>query len=244
MSAPLVAVSAAVSPADGSRPERVSLNSAYLRAIADAGGLPLVLAPSVRPATIIGLLSRCSGLMLTGGGDLFPGLYGEDPHPKTAGVSVERDRMEVEALGWALERKRPILAICRGMQVLNVALGGSLYQDLPEQHPSEVNHAQTAGGAHGRAAATHAVRIAPGSGLAALLGGCDLMTNSMHHQALKVLGAGVTAVGHAADGVVEAIEMAGERWVFGVQWHPEEMAAREEHARRLFGAFVEACRDE
>ena len=201
-----------------------------------------MLAPGLALETITGLLSRCSGLMLTGGGDLFPGLYGEDPHPKTAGVSVERDRMEVEALGWALERKRPILAICRGMQVLNVALGGSLYQDLPEQHPSEINHAQTAAGAHGRAAATHAVRIAPGSGLAAVLGGCDLMTNSMHHQAIRTLGRGLRDVARAPDDVIEALELPdAPALVLGVQWHPEELAPHDPAAASLFRALVDAA---
>ncbi len=238
---PLIAVTTSLTPELDGRPERATLNAAYLRAVQAAGAAPVLLTPQMDQQSIVGLLGAVSGLVLTGGGDVYPALYGEEPHEKTGGVSVPRDRMEIEALGLALERNLPVLAICRGMQILNVALGGSLIQDLPDQRPSDINHAQTAGGAHPRDAVTHGVSVEEGSCLAGVLGGCDLSVNSMHHQALSQLGDGVRAAAWATDGVVEGIEMPEERWVLGVQWHPEELFGAHEHARRLFEAFVAAA---
>ncbi|MGH2633790.1 MAG: gamma-glutamyl-gamma-aminobutyrate hydrolase family protein, partial [Tepidiformaceae bacterium] len=214
---------------------------AYLRAIERSGGAPVLLAPQFGQPSISTLMAASSGLMLTGGGDVFPGLYGQDAHPATGGVSVDRDRMEVEALGIALEGGLPVLAICRGIQVLNVAMGGSLFQDLPSLRPTGLNHAQTSGGLHTRDAVTHDVRVERASCLATVLGVAHLRTNSMHHQAVDNPGHGVTAVAWTSDGVIEGVEMPGEHWVFGVQWHPEELFEQHEHARQLFDAFVAAC---
>jgi putative glutamine amidotransferase len=146
--------------------------------------------------------------------------------------------MEFAALEMALDRDLPVLAICRGMQVLNVAPGGSLWQDLPSHRESRVEHRQEAG----REVATHDVRVEAGSRLADVLGETSVATNSMHHQGIRVLGDGLRAVGWAEDGLVEGVEMAGRGFVLGVQWHPEELTGNYEHARRLFGAFVEAAR--
>ena len=149
--------------------------------------------------------------------------------------------MEVEALGLALERGLPVLALCRGMQMLNVVMGGSLIQDLPSQRPSHINHAQTAHGAAERNAVTHDVHTDQSSRLASILGAAAIRTNSMHHQAVDALGAGLVAAAWADDGIIEGVEMPGEQWIFGVQWHPEELAGIESHADRLFEAFLAAC---
>jgi putative glutamine amidotransferase len=241
MMPPLVAVTTSFQAATDGRPERAVLNAAYIRAIEVAGAVPVLVAPQFGEAAIESIMARVDGLVLTGGGDLCPELYGEQPVPEAAGMSPERDRMELEALRIALERGVPVLAICRGLQLLNVAMGGSLWQDLPSQRPGVVGHAQTAGGRHARDETTHGVSLAEGSCLAQVLGSTEVAVNSMHHQAIKELGDGVAAVGYAPDGVVEAIEMPEERWVLGVQWHPEELFEAHEHARRLFAAFARAC---
>jgi putative glutamine amidotransferase len=238
---PLVAVTTSITPATDGRPERANLNSTYLNAIQAAGGVPILVTPQFNEPTVAEVMHQVSGLVLTGGGDVYPALYGEAPHENTVGVSIPRDRTEIEALRFALERRLPVLAICRGMQLLNVALGGSLYQDLPSQCPSDISHSQTGSGAHTRDETTHAVRVETASCLAAVFGASELATNSMHHQALKALGEGIRAVAWAPDGVVEGVEMPAERWVLGVQWHPEELFAAHHHARRLFEAFVAAC---
>jgi len=238
---PLIAVTTSISPGNEGRPDRAALNGAYLRAVERAGGAPLMLAPQFDQRSITALMGASSGLVLTGGGDIFPGLYGQKQGPATSGVSVDRDRVEIEALGLALERGVPVLAICRGMQLLNVAMGGTLIQDLPSLRPSPINHAQTDGGEAERSTPTHDVRTDPSSRLAAILGGVTIRTNSMHHQALDTLGSGLVAVAWSDDGIVEGVEMPGEHWVFGVQWHPEELAGTEAHAERLFDAFLKAC---
>ena len=231
-----------MAPAANGRPERATLNSAYLRAVEGAGGVPVMIVPGFDDETIRALMATVSGLVLTGGGDVDPALYGEAPNgTQMDSVSAERDSTEVAALGTAIERGLPVLAICRGMQVLNVALGGSLYQDVPSQCPSDINHAQTTGGQHARDELTHGVGVEAGSCLASILGARSLRVNSMHHQALRKLGRGLRAVAWAPDGIIEGVEMPDERWVLGVQWHPEELAAEQAHAQRLFAGFVAAC---
>ena len=242
MQRPLIAVTTSIAPAANGRPERATLNSAYLRAVEGAGGAPVMIAPRFDDETVSALMANVSGLVLTGGGDVDPARYGEAPNgTQMDSVSAERDTMEATALRIALERGLPVLAICRGMQLLNVALGGSLYQDLRSQCPSDINHTQTADGRHTRDEVTHGVRVKAGTCLASILGGTDLRVNSMHHQALRALGRGVTAVAWAPDGVVEGVEVPGECWVVGVQWHPEDLVAGHEHARRLFAGFAATC---
>ncbi len=238
---PLVAVTMGSSPGDGgSRPARATLNSAYLRALENAGAVPVMLAPDMEQGTIEALMASVSGLVLTGGVDIAPARYGEAAHEKTTGVSLERDEMEDVATLWALERNVPILAICRGLQFLNVALGGSLHQHLPDVVGEGIQHAQTEHG-FSRSEATHGVRMERGSCLAALLGADRSTVNSMHHQSINRLGAGLVATAWADDGCIEGAELPGRRFVAGVQWHPEEMAARYEPARRLFSGFVAAA---
>ncbi|MEP7217148.1 MAG: gamma-glutamyl-gamma-aminobutyrate hydrolase family protein [Anaerolineaceae bacterium] len=238
---PLVAVTMGSSPGDSAgRPARATLNAAYLRAIENAGAAPVLLAPGMDHETIEALMTRVTGLVLTGGGDIDPARYGEAAHEKTTGVSLERDEMEDAATLWALERDIPILAICRGLQFLNVALGGSLHQHLPEVVGDRIKHAQTG---HGftRAEPTHSVRMEPGSCLSVLLGADRTQVNSMHHQSINQLGSGLVATAWADDDCIEGAELTGRRFVAGVQWHPEEMAAQDEPARRLFAGFVAAA---
>jgi len=232
---PLIAVS--MGSAQGSGPLRATVNAAYLRAIERAGGVPLLIAPQLATGAVDALFSLASGLMLPGGGDLDPGRYGEPPHPAVTGVDPARDELEFSLVRRALDRDMPLLAICRGMQVLNVALGGSLHQDIPSCLAGAMVHAQ---GEH-RDVATHPVTVKRGSCLASVLGQAELQVNSMHHQALNRVAPGLRVVAAAPDGVIEGVELPSARWVLGVQWHPEELAAHSEPDVRLFRRFVEAA---
>lgn len=237
---PIIAISGSLLPETSRAPERVSINTAYLRAVQGAGLTPLVLMPQLEYAGIEAAMAAVSGLVLTGGGDVDPARYGEAPGgTRMDSVSCERDTAEFMALELAFARKLPVFAICRGMQVLNVALGGSLWQDLPSQNPSDIEHSQTSAG-QPRGVATHEVRIAAGTRLHQVLGRARLPVNSMHHQAVRNLGEGLVATAWADDGVIEALELPGEPFILGVQWHPEELAANDEYARKLFAAFAAA----
>lgn len=217
--------------------ERAYVNAAYLRAVQEAGGVPVLLPPQLDAGARDALVGRLDGLVLSGGGDVDPARYGEPAHPRTAEVSPARDALEIALVHRSLERDTPLLAICRGIQVLNVALGGTLHQDLPEGGP--VRHAQT----EPRARPTHAVKVAvEGTRLGAMVGEAELAVNSFHHQGLARLGDGLRETAWAADGLVEAVEMEGDRFVLGVQWHPEDLVAHDAAARKLFEALVDAAR--
>lgn len=231
MQPPLIAITTGI--AAERVPERVTINVSYLRAIEAAGGVPAIVAPGSE-----GLLELAAGVMLTGGGDVDPALYREVAGEKVAGVSTGRDSLELEALRRAEERGLPVLAICRGMQVLNVARGGSLHQHIPDAFPDGLAHAVPSP----RCGPAHSVAVEPGSRLAGICGAGALQVNSRHHQALKALGEGLVVTGCAPDGVIEAVELPGERFVVGVQWHPEDMVGHFPSADALFAAFVAACR--
>ena len=172
------------------------------------------------------------GLVLTGGTDINPSRYGQVPHPLTGKPDNERDEMEVELLGAALRTGIPVLCICRGMQMLNVVLGGSLIQDLA----TSINHAQKPG-SHPTA---HSVEVAPGTHLAEIIGEGRHKVNSRHHQAIDKLGSGLIATARADDGTLAAIERPGKDFVLAVQWHPEDQIDVSSDAHRLFGAFASA----
>ncbi|MCI0548045.1 MAG: gamma-glutamyl-gamma-aminobutyrate hydrolase family protein [Candidatus Rokubacteria bacterium] len=220
-------------------PERAYVNSAYLRAVQSAGGIPLLLPPGLDSGARDRLLAILDGLLLTGGGDVDPGLFGEAPHPTTAEVAPARDSLEIAATRVTLERARPLLAICRGIQVLNVAFGGSLFQDVGSDPGTPVRHNQP----EPRDQPMHKIKVAAGSRLAAVLGTEEVDVNSMHHQAIKVPGRGLLPVAWAPDQIVEGAELDDPaRFVLGVQWHPEELVGHSEPARRLFAALIHAAR--
>jgi putative glutamine amidotransferase len=239
MARPLIGVTASTGPSRSG--ERASLGAAYLLAVQGAGGVPILLPPQLDSESLRALGAQLDGLILTGGGDINPSRYGEEPHPEVAGVSEERDALEAAAIDLALDRSLPILAICRGMQMLNVALGGSLHQDIPSDFTTAINHAQTSGESlRERSDVTHAVTIEEASRLAQVLGSGELMVNSMHHQAVKGLGRDLRPVAWAPDGVIEALDLeSSDRFVLAVQWHAEELVATHDHARRLFEALVQ-----
>jgi putative glutamine amidotransferase len=235
--APLIGVSTSITV--GANPERAYVNAAYLHAVQQAGGVPVLLPPQLSSAAMRRLADDLQGLLLTGGGDMDPALFGETPHATLYDVAPSRDILETSVLHVALDRGLPVLAVCRGLQVLNVALGGSLHQDVGTDPGTQMTHSQK----EPRDQPTHKVKLTPGCRLAAMLGADELEVNSMHHQAIKRLGRGLTAVAWAPDQIVEGAEIGDPaRFVLGVQWHPEELVGHSEPARRLFAALVAAAR--
>ena len=238
MLAPLIGITTSITV--GTVPERAYVNGAYVRAVQEAGGIPILLTPHFTPEVQAALWQRLDGLVLTGGGDIEPARFGEARHPAVDEVAPARDDLEIDLTRLAVADAVPLFAICRGIQVLNVALGGALVQDLPSEWPDALPHSQKAP----RTQPTHAVKVmGEGTHLGRVLGALELDVNSMHHQAIKQLGEGLREVAWAPDGVVEGVEMPGDdRFVLGVQWHPEELVAHDQAARNLFTAIVDAAR--
>lgn len=236
---PFIGVTTSASTGEG--PARISLNAAYLHALQAAGGIPVLLPPFILDAQLNALLENLDGLLLTGGGDVDPSRYGEKAHPATTGISAPRDTLEVTVTRWALAERKPIFAVCRGMQVLNVTLGGTLVQHIPDQYGESIAHSQVDAG-YRRDEVTHAIDIRGGTLLANLAGVGGLGVNSMHHQSIHRPGDHLVITARSSDGVVEAVEGPGlGPFVLGVQWHPEELAATNEAAAKLFSGFVAAA---
>ncbi|MCL1934526.1 MAG: membrane dipeptidase [Candidatus Azobacteroides sp.] len=194
---------------------------AYVNAVVKAGGTPILIPLITDETALEEILSRIDGLILSGGGDIYSPLFGEELHPAVESYDLERDRYEIALVKQAVERQIPVLGICRGSQLINVAFGGSLIQDIPSEVPkSTVNHNQE----EAREIATHSVQIFPESRLHQIAQAEQIMVNSFHHQAVKTVAPGFEAVASAEDGVIEAIESNEEKVIFGVQWHPENGA--------------------
>jgi putative glutamine amidotransferase len=215
------------------------LGRAYVRAIEQAGGIPIILPVTREPETLNRYLGLIDGLLLSGGVDIDPRHYGQEPHPRLEEVDADRDATELPLTREALAQDMPLFAICRGIQTLNVALGGTLYQDIPSQYPTTLRHQQRHDNIP-RSQPVHPVRILPETRLRAIVGADTIQTNSLHHQALRDVAEGLVVTARAEDGIIEAVELPGRRYVVAVQFHPEETAPHDEKARRLFEAFVEA----
>jgi putative glutamine amidotransferase len=214
------------------------LRQDYIRSVEGAGGLPLVLAPG-RPEDAPELLDRVQGLLLSGGSDVDPALYGAPRHEKLGSVVRERDEFELALCREALSRNLPILAICRGQQVLNVAMGGTLVQDIPSEILNAQSHDEPGVPRTKRWKYAHYIRIEKGTRLHEILGQETVPVNSFHHQAVKRLGGGLVVSARCVmDRVVEAVESPEHRFVVGVQWHPESFWDRREGFGSLFQAFV------
>lgn len=224
---------------NSSNPDQFFVKRAYVQAVSAAGGIPIMIPPQP-PAQLEQLLSRLQGLVLTGGVDVHPELYGEELQPWCGEISQVRDELDFAAAAWALQHDMPLLAICRGIQVLNVAFGGSLYQDIPQEVADAVRHWQSDPGSEG----THEVTVHQGTLLSSLVGRGPLPTNSFHHQGIKRLGSGLKIAATTPDQLVEAVESPEHRFVLGVQWHPELMAESCPAARALFEGFVRAAEGE
>jgi putative glutamine amidotransferase len=237
VSHPRIGVSGVVRSWDGA--DRTGVNGAYIKALLAVGGVPLILSPLLSPALAARALDGVDALILTGGEDMDPAWYGATPSPLLDPPSRERDLFELALFAVARQRGLPILGICRGIQVINVALGGTLFQDLPSERPGRINHRPEGP----RDQRSHRVRLETGSRVAAALGATEVTVNSSHHQAIRDLAPGLVAVGWTEDGLVEAAETApGTPWLLAVQWHPEEMHLdRRAPDRGLFAALVQVA---
>lgn len=212
----------------------------YLDAIREAGGTPIVLTPTTDDKELADIVSLCDGFVFTGGHDLNPHIYNEEALPVCGTVSPERDDMETKLLSLLLATDKPVLGICRGLQLINAYLGGTLYQDLPSQF-----HSQKAVICHKQgkpySAPTHIVEVLPGTLLADCVEGkTQLQVNTLHHQAIKDLAPGLSPSAVAPDGIIEAVERSDRSFFVGVQWHPEYLS-KEHPSRRLFSSLVKAC---
>jgi putative glutamine amidotransferase len=214
------------------------VREAYLQAVLNAGGAPVLLPAGLPEEALSGLLSRLDGLLLTGGGDIDPARFSGALHSRVYGIDPERDETEIRLVQLAAETGKPFLGICRGIQAINVALGGSLYTHIADQLPGALKHDQTSD--IPRDFLAHRVSITPGSRLAAILGGVDVAVNSLHHQGAQRVAPGLTAVALSPDGLVEAVELPGHPFGLGVQWHPECLQAYPPQ-RSLFQALVRAA---
>lgn len=213
---------------------------AYVNAVAAAGGSPLVLPVLEDTAALDPVLDKLDGVLFTGGSDIVPDSYGEAPLPGLGEVRPQRDRHELELLTKVLEHHSyPVLGICRGVQLLNVHGGGTLYQALEKQMPDVGLHMLFE--IYPFEYPAHAIRVEPGSRLHDMLNTTQLRVNSFHHQAIKDVAPKFRVSARAEDGIVEAIEREGERFVVGLQWHPEMMAKTDRSAQQLFQAFVRHC---
>ena len=212
-------------------------NRAYVHAIESAGGVPILI-PMVNDLKILtALISRLDGLLLPGGIDLHPNRYGEEVHPLTEEADLELDEFEITLVSSAFQEDIPVLGVCRGMQLINVLLGGTLYQDIDEQYPDSIGHTHRN---LPRTHFAHRISVDPGSRMEKFLGTQALWVNSLHHQAIKEPGKGVRITGRASDGIPELLEVTGYRFVMAAQCHPEEIYPIEPAFARLFSAFVQA----
>jgi len=218
--------------------EQHRLSDSYVQAIVQAGGVPVVLPNCEDPELLKAMVDRLDGVLLSGGGDVDPTIHGQRATGRLGSVSPRRDTAEIAIAKYVIEQTdKPLLGICRGIQIMNVAMGGTLHIDLPED--GKLCHSLTM---YPRHMTTHTVEVAPQSRLAGILGEGRVWVNSFHHQAVKEAAPCFAVTARASDDdVVEGMELPGGRLVVGVQWHPEELRARED-ARRLFAAFVSAAK--
>ena len=215
-------------------------NQTYVAAVATTGGAPLLIPLNLDEGALRAIYEQLNGLLLAGGGDLDPKHYGEAIHEKCGQIDEARDRVELTLAGWALAEGLPVFGICRGIQVLNVAAGGALYQDIASQAPGSLKH--DCWPDHPRNYLAHQVTVNGDSQLAAILGQRRVGVNSMHHQTVKDLAPSFKVVARATDGLIEAIESHDHPFALGVQWHPEELVEDAPPMRRLFEEFVSAAR--
>ena len=221
---------------DRDKDARFWLPGNYLDAIRAAGGVPFLFAPG--EPSWQSLLESVDGLVLAGGGDVNPERYGSAGHAEVYGVDDERDEFEIQLTQWAVDHKFPLFGICRGLQLINVALGGTLIEHLPDVLGVENTHRLPA-----HQAVDHAIELTPASRLAEFYQQTTFSAASSHHQAIRDVAESLTIAARAPDGTIEALEMAEHPGLIAVQWHPEMTAAKDPLQQRLFSAFIEICRE-
>jgi putative glutamine amidotransferase len=235
---PIIGIPASIAAPNAKGYIYQQVGAPYLAAIEQAGAIPLMLPVTADRSLMQGLLECVDGVLFQGGGDLYPGLYGQDSTPEVQTWNLATDEFELRLCRECVAVDRPVLAICRGLQVLNVAMGGTLVQDIPSQRPGPVQHRQSGQ----REQPTHAIEVQTGSLLRDILCEDRLYVNSLHHQSVDRLGSGLSVSARSEDGVVEGLELPGKRFTVAVQFHPEELLKTVESMSRLFGALVESAR--
>lgn len=233
---PLIGLTPTRMPNPSGRPA-FGINQPYVNSIRDAGGIPLLVPLGLSEDDLESLLNRLDGVLFTGGYDVDPHLYGKEPLLGDAGIDAERDQLEGQLIHHLLQDSKPFFGICRGCQVINVALGGSLYQHITDQLPGAIQHDN-----HNRPRdyLAHPVALEPGTELARIINETPARVNSLHHQGVNKLASSLRASALAPDGLIEAFELPGFPFGLAVQWHPEELQ-HHPAMRRLFQSFVQAC---
>jgi putative glutamine amidotransferase len=216
----------------------LALGENYVQSLSKAGALPVMFPLGLPEDQLDAMISRVDGILFSGGGDMDPAIFGDEMTPKVNGVDPDRDRVEIQLIKTAVSRGLPFLGICRGLQVINVALGGTLYTHIEDQHPQALKHDYYPDWPRNHL--PHKVKVDPDSRLAAILGSTKPDVNSLHHQGVCKLAPGLNPTACAPDGLIEAFEFPDDAFGLAVQWHPEWL---QEHApmRALFRAFVEAA---
>ncbi len=227
----------------GKLPRCWVMGQRYVTSLTAVGGVPwLIPALQGDEDMLRAIFDRLDGLFLTGGVDVDPAHYGEARHPRCDRSDPARDWTELTLIRWAQDEGKPVLGVCRGIQAINVALGGSLYQDVPDQYPGAIKHDYfPAEPDYSRTSLAHPVRLTGDSLLGRFLGAEQVLVNSMHHQGIKGLAPGLRATAFAPDGLIEAVEKPDGPFLIGVQWHPEELADKPGPMQNLFGAFTAAA---
>jgi putative glutamine amidotransferase len=237
LSAPIIGVTSSRSLNQFGYPQ-FSVSEAYTASLSNAGASPVLIPLGLPETTLQTIVQRLDGILFSGGGDIDPRQYGNDPHPLVSDVDPDRDQVEIQLLHQVMKEGLPILGICRGLQIINVALGGSLYEDVLEQHPKAVKHRYYPDWPRDHLA--HTVQVETGSQLMEILGTSTVQVNSLHHQGVNQLAPGLRASSYAPDGLIEGFELQDYPYGLAVQWHPENLQAYAP-MRELFKSFVEAA---
>lgn len=215
-----------------------TLSDKYVQAVLRAGGVPVIIPAGQENGRLMQLVERLDGLLLSGGGDIAPAHFNGRLHPAIYGIDENRDALEIKLVRMAAQQGLPFLGICRGAQVIDVALGGSLYTHISAQKPGAEEHSHRTDAPRDKI--SHVVKIKPGSLLSALVGGTELAVNSLHHQGIDSIPTNLAPVAHAADGLVEAVELRNHRFGLGVQWHPEWLTESPGN-QAIFQGFIRAA---
>ena len=242
MNKPIIGISTSVLVDEGGGfpgYERIYVNKDYVSSVISAGAVPLMIPMDATEENLRQTLELVDGMIFSGGHDIAPIRYGEEPHQKLQEICPERDAFDFLLYRLAKEHSLPILGICRGFQLMNVSEGGKLYQDLSLKNTESFKHSQ----GHGPSVPTHTVKVEPGSKFYKILGKEEIRVNSFHHQAVKSTSENVAISGKALDNVVEAIELKNYPFGLGVQFHPEMLQAKEEDMKKIFSALVSAAKE-
>jgi len=222
-------------------PNSVVMNQRYYHAVASAGAAPVLIPLLDDLDTLRAIYERMDGILIPGGVDMDPATFGEKPHERLGRIDPARDRVELQLVKWAVDDRKAVLGLCRGLQVINVALGGTLYQDLDAEFPNGIKHDYFPTHGYSRDHLAHDVAVEAGSRVRHALTTSAVPVNSMHHQGIKTLASSLVASAVAPDGLIEAAESMSDSYIVGVQWHPEVFELSEPSSGILFMDFVQAA---